>query len=134
MSARHRGSCLCGGVRYEIDGELGPVTWCHCSRCRKGNGTAFLVVASVAEADFRLLAGAALIGEFETSPGVRRSFCTRCGSPLYGRRATLPGVLRLRLGTLDTPYDGRPAQHVYTASKADWFEIHDDAPRFSEGA
>lgn len=132
MSAAHRGSCLCGGIRYEFDGEIGPVTWCHCSRCRKGNGTAFLVTAPVDEAAFRVLAGAELLAEYETSPGVSRTFCKCCGSPLYGKRAALPGQLRLRLGTLDTPCDGRPAQHIFTASKADWYQIHDDAPQFAE--
>ena len=130
--ALHRGSCLCGGIRYEVAGELGPVTWCHCSRCRKGNGTAFLTVSSIDAAAFRIVQGADLVSEYETSPGVFRSFCKRCGSPLVGWRNTMPGVLRLRLGTLDTPYDGKPAQHIFTAYKADWFDIHDDAPQFAE--
>jgi hypothetical protein len=128
----HRGSCLCGLIRYELDGELGPVTWCHCSRCRKGNGTAFLVASPVDASKFRIVAGADLVTEFESSPGVFRTFCRNCGSPLYGRRDSLPGILRLRPGTLDTPWDGRPAQHIFTAYKADWFDIHDEAPQFDE--
>ena len=128
----YQGSCLCGDVRYEVSGALGPVTWCHCQKCRKGNGTAFLTVASVNEADFRFLAGADQVTEFESSPGVFRNFCRRCGSPVFGKRNSLPGVLRLRLGTRDTPFDGHPAQHIFTAYKADWFDIHDDAPQHPE--
>lgn len=128
----HHGSCLCGSVHYEVDGALGPVTWCHCARCRKGNGTAFLVVASVDAAAFRVTRGAELISRYESSPGVFRTFCKVCGSPLYGARDTLPGKLRLRLGTLDSSYDGRASEHIFTAYKADWFDIHDAAPQRAE--
>ncbi len=34
-------TCLCGGVRIQIAGKLGPVVYCHCTRCQKANGTAF---------------------------------------------------------------------------------------------
>jgi hypothetical protein len=35
-----RGSCLCGGVRFEVDRAVGPFELCHCSRCRKASGSA----------------------------------------------------------------------------------------------
>lgn len=53
----HKGSCLCGAVAYEIDGELGPIVYCHCSRCRKASGSAFAAVSPVAAADFRIVKG-----------------------------------------------------------------------------
>ncbi len=51
-----KGSCLCGGIRYEIDADLGPVTNCHCSQCRKASGAAFASNASVPAAAFRFIA------------------------------------------------------------------------------
>jgi hypothetical protein len=130
-TTKHHGSCLCGGIHYEIDGDLGPVTWCHCTRCRKGNGTAFLIVSTIEAAKFRFTEGAELVAEYESSPGVTRTFCRRCGSPLYGQRDSLPGVLRLRPGSLDTPYDGSAGQHIFVADKADWFAIAGDAPQYA---
>ena len=47
-----KGSCLCGGIRYEIDADLGPVTNCHCSQCRKAAGAAFASNASVPAVSF----------------------------------------------------------------------------------
>lgn len=129
---KHHGSCLCGGIHYEIDGELGAVTWCHCTLCRKGNGTAFLIAVPVDANRFSFTQGADLVAEYESSPGVSRTFCRRCGSPLYGQRDSMPGVLRLRPGSLDTPYDGSADQHIFTAYKADWFEIGDEAPQYAE--
>jgi hypothetical protein len=64
-----KGSCLCGGIRYEIDADLGPVTNCHCSQCRKAAGAAFASNASVPAMSFRFVAGAELLKEWESSPG-----------------------------------------------------------------
>jgi hypothetical protein len=117
-------------VRYCFSSELGPIMVCHCSRCRKANGSAFQATSPVAAADFQLQSGQELLAEYESSPGVFRVFCRVCASPLYSRRTATPDMLRLRLGSLDTPVAGRPALHIFTASKAEWHDIHDDAPRY----
>src|SRR5690348_3644677 len=70
--------------------------------------------------------------EFESSPGVHRVFCTGCGAQLYSRRDAMPDMLRLRLGTLDTPVEGEPIQHIFTAHKAEWYAIPGDAPQYPE--
>ena len=121
------GSCLCGGIRYSVRGELGAMVVCHCSRCRKANGTAFQAVVPIATAGFELLEGAELLAGYESSPGVHRMFCRRCASPLYSRRDAMPELLRLRVGSLDTPLSAGPAMHIFVGSKADWYEIHDRA-------
>lgn len=128
----HSGSCLCGGVRYQIEGEVSELIACHCSRCRKATGTAFATVLLTPVAGLRLLQGESLIREFESSPGVFRVFCSHCGSPLYSRRPSQPDVVKVRAGTLDTPLPGKIAQHIYVASKATWYELCDSAPRHAE--
>jgi hypothetical protein len=77
-----RGSCLCGGVRYEITGALRGALNCHCSMCRKAHGAAFRSRASVRASDFRWTQGAELVTFYESSPGTHRGFCRVCGSPL----------------------------------------------------
>lgn len=129
----HAGSCLCGSVQYLIRGELGSAVFCHCARCRKANGSAFAVNAAVAEADFEVSRGQTLLKSFSTAEGVHRLFCGECGSPIVSKRDSMPGVLRLRVGTLDTPIgDSRPNAHIFVASKAEWDEIHDELPQFAE--
>jgi hypothetical protein len=127
----HSGSCLCGAVRYEIDGDLGPMGMCHCKRCQKASGTAFNAVAEVATADFRLEGRDAVV-EYLSSPGVYRAFCGRCGSPLYSRRDATPDFIRLRIGTLDTPVTGRPAAQIFTAEKAEWHDLDESIPSYAE--
>ncbi len=125
----HKGSCLCGRVRYQYDGELGAITLCHCSQCRKAQGSAFVASGPVRSAGFRVIAGERALKEYESSPGKWRAFCCECGSPLYTRRDDSPGARRLRIGTLDTPVGQKPAQHIYVGSKAEWFDITDALPR-----
>lgn len=128
----HAGSCLCGAGRYEVHSELGPITVCHCRKCRKANGSTFNAVASIARADLRLLDGKDALAEFESSPGVHRVFCTGCGAQLYSRRDANPDLLSLRLGTLDTPVEGEPSQHIFAAYKATWYAIPGDAAQCPE--
>lgn len=61
-----QGGCLCGGVRFEIEGELAPIQICHCSQCRKAQGTPFVTNIPVDETRFRLLAGNELLRAFSS--------------------------------------------------------------------
>lgn len=125
--------CLCGGIRFRIDGELAPIQICHCAQCRRAQGSAFAANIPVAESAVVFETGRELMNEFESTPGKKRVFCRRCGSPLYSRRDSLPGVLRLRAGLIDEPLPARPGFHAYVASKASWYEIHDGLPQHAEG-
>ena len=95
------GSCLCRKVRFEIRGDLGSIVYCHCESCRKAQGTAFVANAPVAEEQVVVTSGAELIAKYGSSPGKYRCFCRNCGSPVYSYRASIPGTVRVRLGTLD---------------------------------
>lgn len=123
------GSCLCGAVRYEIAGRLGPAVHCHCGQCRKASGASFATNASVPVESFKFVSGGERVGEFESSPGQFRCFCTRCGSPLIKRIAAKPGEVRLRLGTLDTDPGVQVAAHIFVSAKAPWTEITDELPQ-----
>lgn len=125
------GGCLCGAVRYRVAALAGPVLLCHCGQCRKAQGSAFAANVPVRGEDFTLLAGADALTGYESSPGKWRSFCRHCGSPIHSRRDSLPGVLRLRVGSLDDRADAalRPAGHIHVASQAPWWTITDTLPQ-----
>ena len=127
-----RGSCLCGGVRYEYGGAFGTITVCHCSDCRKAQGSSTVIAAPVDVAAFRWLSGQDLIAEFESSPGKKRAFCRHCGAPLYSRKDDMPGVLRLRMGTIDTPTDAKPVAHIFATNLPAWAAMDDDLPRYEK--
>ncbi len=125
----HTGGCLCGAIRYRIEGPLAPIQLCHCGQCRKAQGGPFASNIPVSADSFEMLQGGAQLSAYESSPGKRRWFCGDCGSPLYSESDAIPGVLRLRAGTLDSPVESRPASHAYVASKADWWTINDELPQ-----
>ncbi|HET7308011.1 MAG TPA: GFA family protein [Gammaproteobacteria bacterium] len=125
----HIGSCLCGAVKYEIDGALGRTYYCHCSRCRKTSGSAFAANAVISPNQFRITEGEDLLASFIASNGANRIFCSRCGSHLAVSQGD---QMRLRLGSLDTPLNAPLDMHIFVASKADWHQIFDDLPQYDE--
>ena len=126
------GSCLCGGITFCIRSELEPIQVCHCMQCRKAQGAPLATNTPVPASAFQLLSGAELMTAFESSPGKQRVFCSRCGSPIYSSKDTVPGVLRIRAGLLNEPLTARPVAHFHTASKANWWPICDELPQFAE--
>jgi hypothetical protein len=135
-----RGSCLCGGVKFEITGPLFRALNCHCTFCRKQQGAAFRSRVRVRRSDFAWLQGEELLTYYEATPGYRRGFCRVCGSPILNRAEphspfarSNPGILEefgIALAVLDDDPGVRPESHVFVRSKAPWFEITDDLPQF----
>ena len=74
------GRCLCGTVRFEVDGPLADLVHCHCSMCRKHHGTPYATWAVAPAAGFRYVAGRDTVARYESSPGMHRSFCPTCGT------------------------------------------------------
>ena len=70
-----KGSCLCGGIEYEVNGEFGRVVNCHCSMCRKATGAAFRTRAAISPGAFRWLVGEELVSKYRSSPEETRTFC-----------------------------------------------------------
>ena len=118
MEPIHRGSCLCGNVRYELNAELGEFGFCHCRSCRKASGAAHAANAPIDQSDFHLLGREDTLREYESSPGKFRAFCSRCGSPIFAYLAASRDVLRIRLGSLDTPFGKQPRAHTFVSDKA----------------
>jgi hypothetical protein len=116
------GSCLCGAVRYRVEGPMRPVIACHCGQCRKTSG--HHVAATSAPRGSVTIDGE--VRWFRSSPEARRGFCPVCGSNLFWDG---PGAnLSIMAGTLDAPTGLRVAGHIFCASKGDYYEIADDLP------
>ena len=115
-----KGSCKCGSVTYTCDDDFGTITICHCADCRKLQGGTGVVAAPVATAGLRWISGRDCITEYESSPGKKRAFCNRCGTPLYSRRDAQPDVLRLRMGSIDTPTAAVPVARIFCKDLPPW--------------
>ncbi len=125
------GGCLCGDVRYEIDGRISDIWLCHCSKCRKTSGTAFRAGAICRGAKLRWVRGQDSISEYRSASGYRTRFCRQCGS-------TVPSAgteyVWLPVGGLEGELESSPVHHIFVGSKAPWYEIRDALPQFDENA
>ena len=123
----HKGSCLCGAVSFEVEGELTPPDACHCTICRKISGH-YWASSDVAR-DAVKVSGEDQVGWYRSSEKVRRGFCKTCGSPLFwdvdGRNK-----LSISMGAFDPPTGIRLAKHIFVPDKGDYYEIADGLPHF----
>ena len=123
----HKGSCLCGTVRYTVSGELRPVTYCHCSQCRKQTGHYYAATA-VADGDLDI-EGADNITWYHASSHARRGFCRICGSALFWKQNDSVQTSILA-GSLDGKTGLKGEQHIFCADMGDYYTLNDDLPKF----
>jgi hypothetical protein len=126
------GSCMCGKVRYEIEGAPRFMYQCFCGKCRAASGAGFATNLIVDTDRFRLTAGRDALTAYHSSPGKRRYFCSACGSPIYSHGEKTKQVVSVRAGTLKADPGLRPAYQAFTASRAAWVELQEGLPRFDE--
>lgn len=112
------GSCLCGAVKFEVQGQFDGFWLCHCKHCQKDTGSAHAANLFAQKATLGWLQGADQVTEF-TLTGTRhqKSFCQTCGSAMPMQRSF--GVV-VPAGSLDCAVDIRPDGHIYSASRARW--------------
>ena len=120
------GSCLCGGVRFEVTTPFVWASHCHCSRCRKHSGAFGETQGRVPREGFRLLQGEELISVYRPEDGRVKAFCSVCGSSLFGNEWPEGDQIGIRLGALDGDPGIRPSFHTFVASKAPWEQLPDD--------
>jgi len=122
------GQCLCGAVRYEVDGPLRDVVVCHCSRCLRTHGHA--AAYSACASDDLVLVRADGLRWYEAENRAR-GFCGRCGASLFWR-ALGRDTISIAAGTLDQPTGLRTVAHIHTRDSADYYEIAGPGERFSD--
>jgi hypothetical protein len=130
----HLGGCLCGEVRFEAAGEPRTVFHCHCFSCRRQTGAAMASFAVFPTEDGHFRWTRTAPGIFSSSPGVTRSFCQRCGTPLSYQAEKYPGEIHLNIGVFDQPERFVPKAHFHVAEKIAWFETADRFPRYPRGS
>jgi len=105
----YTGGCLCGDVRFVAQGKPYRVGICHCLDCRKHHGALFHASA-IFPVDAVTITG-------ETRDYAGRSFCPRCGAPVFGASGDEIGV---NLGSLDAPDQLTPTYELWTIRRESW--------------
>ncbi len=123
-----RGRCLCGGVRYRLEGELLSLCFCHCTSCRLAAGATPVAWGSVQLADFNLVAGD--LRFVHSSQGVTRGFCADCGTSLTYAHGPRPEEIDVALATLTDPLPEFPRDHLWVQDKLPWVHVPADQPQY----
>jgi hypothetical protein len=124
------GKCYCGAVRYRVADEFVYAMNCHCSNCRAATGSAFKPFGGIEREKLQVTEGAdtlLVVGDDEGND----TRCAACGSFLFS--VVRDGeYVHVAFGSLVDEPTLRPTKHIFVGSKAPWFEITDDLPRFEE--
>jgi hypothetical protein len=126
-----KGRCLCAAVEIEVEDAFRYAAYCHCSRCRRRNGSAFSVFGGIDADKVQVSSGAEHVVRWDESEKGYYVRCGRCLSPLYAVMGN-PRYAHVQLGVLtDTP-SKRPDHHIMVAHKAPWYTICDGLPQYPE--
>lgn len=132
MSETIVGGCQCGAVRYRLSAPVQRVEHCHCSMCRRLHGALFVSFGIARRADFQL-EGEDALGDYPSSPGVHRRFCTVCGGQITVEVDSWPERIVVCLGSLDAGmapgHDPAAERHAHWESKVAWYDPGDSLPR-----
>jgi hypothetical protein len=127
QATRLTGGCLCGALRYRIAGAPAWCAHCHCPSCRRATGAAFATFLGIGRGAFTVTAGQMTV--YDSSPGVHRGFCGRCGSALTYESDRWPEEIHILAATLDDPAAVTPEAHVFTRSQLPWIKLADGLAR-----
>lgn len=122
----HRGSCLCGAVRFEVDAALPPPDACHCAQCRKFSGHFF--VSTDVPKETLVVSGSENVRWYQSSEKARRGFCATCGSSLFWEPLAREWI-GIAMGAFEQPTRTNVKDHIYVAEKGDYYELTDSLPR-----
>jgi hypothetical protein len=129
------GGCLCGAVRYRSTAAPRALSLCHCRSCRRASGAPSVAWAVFAAEHFAFTTGQPVA--FNSSPGVERTFCGRCGTPLTWQRGTEADTIDVTTASLDSPDDFAPTKEIWIEHAIAWEALNpatEHYPRSSVGA
>ena len=122
----HTGSCLCGAVKFQVEGELRPPDGCHCIQCRKTSGH-YWASTDVPRKSLKV-EGEFNVAWYRSSEKVQRGFCSTCGASLFWDPIH-KDFIGVAMGAFDAPTNTKLAIHIYVADKGDYYDIKDGLPQ-----
>jgi hypothetical protein len=130
-----RGSCLCGGITFEIDRASGPVEYCHCNRCRKVSGSSSLLTVVVATKHYRFLTGRELVQTYAapilySPPAYHSYFCSTCGSQVPPPSPE-GEFFEIAAGLFDDDFGIRPDKHIFVDFMPPWDDLQQQLPAYT---
>ena len=136
MTDTHLGGCVCGAVRYRVQGNPVVATVCHCRFCQKRLASAFAVLASFKADAVEVLQGEQSDVEHhsdESGRWLRMTFCPKCGTTISHTAELRPGMRTIAAGTFDDPTWFSVNRHIWVQSKLPWVSIPENVATYAQG-
>ena len=125
------GSCWCGGVRFEVREPFITVSFCHCTSCKRISGGVGTANGRAQTEWIDVRQGRDLLTTYQPEEGSAKTFCSRCGSNLFGGGWPDSEHASVRLSAIDSGLEQSPEAHIYVRSLAPWETLPDDGlPRY----
>ena len=121
-----QGRCLCGAIRFDVKTTDPACVNCHCETCRRQCSAPMTTYIATPDGEWRWMQGEPKI--FRSSPGVERTFCRDCGTPLSFRSAKMSGVMHFYVAAMELPEVFQPSLHVAHEEKLPWLNLGDELP------
>jgi len=136
MVATYTGSCGCGAIKIELQGEPSIQALCHCRDCHKSTGSTYSTNFVWSKSDFKVVVGEPKVYEKVGGSGnpVYKQFCGTCGCPMWTSQPALPDMIVIKAGILD---DGAlaklaPVAETFTSRKPGWVKSVEGTAQFAE--
>jgi|TARA_B100001105_G_C22102624_1_gene319796 hypothetical protein len=123
------GKCLCGELSFTYDSEPGLFLICHCTDCQRATGSPVASIIAIPDKDFYLEGEP---GSYTCETKVTRSFCKSCGSQVFSRAESAPGIVLIKTGSLDEQPKITPNLGCWKKSKPEWLNIEHPENTFDE--
>ena len=127
MKKTYRGRCLCKAVSFEIDAPILSSVNCHCESCRRQCSAPITTYIGIPDGQWRWTGTPSTV--FNSSPGVERTFCANCGTPISFRSENMSGTMHFYATAMEQPEVFAPQLHVAYEEKLSWLDIGDDLPK-----
>lgn len=133
MGERTTGGCICGAVRFEVDGEPLFSSNCHCRDCQRASGSAFMPLMGFPKDAVHII-GEVKYFQRQANSGTAETegFCPECGARLFAHAEAYEGILLVRAGGLDDPSLYQPQANIFTSSAQPWDYMDPDLPKFPQ--
>jgi hypothetical protein len=123
------GGCLCGAIRYRVEGTPSSVSICHCRSCRRASGAPAVGWFVLSRSQFKLLSGVLAI--YQSSKPVHRGFCRQCGTQLTYQHESAPDTIELTIASLDTPERLPPTKEIWLSEKLPWAAVNANLKQYA---
>ena len=129
----HQGSCQCGALRYQLNGDPLTCYACHCTDCQTSTGSAFTLSMIVRREDVRIIEGEAAINTFmHNGSEVQRYHCGNCGTAFWYLATEMPKYIALKPGTFDETDWFTPVAHIWLRSAQTWVVLDETTARYQK--